>query len=144
MMRIFPSAVPAALIGLAAATAQAAADAPVTAVELNRLEAQEGSCRVYLLFDNRAPAPYEALRLDLIFFGKDGVIARRLAVDAAPLRADKRTVKLFDVAGLDCGDVGQILVNDVLACRDGSGGERADCIEDLALSSRVADVPLTK
>ncbi len=41
-------------------------------------------------FDNSAGPAIEALQLDLILFNQEGVIARRLAVDTAPLRAVKR------------------------------------------------------
>ncbi|WP_373510981.1 hypothetical protein [Thiocapsa sp.] len=41
-------------------------------------------------FDNSAGPAIEALQLDLILFDQEGVIARRLAVDTAPLRAAKR------------------------------------------------------
>ncbi|HEY7688939.1 MAG TPA: Tat pathway signal sequence domain protein, partial [Dongiaceae bacterium] len=72
----------------------------------------------------------------------DGIIARRIAVEVAPLRAKKKSVKLFDVADLACPAVGSILINDVLACR-GGGTDRTDCIDGLEATSR-AGIELTK
>lgn len=106
-------------------------------LELNKLEPQPFACRVYLVFDNSAGPAIEALVLDLILFDRDGVIARRLAVEAAPLRASKTTVKLFEIPDLACQDISRILLNEVLDCRD-ADGEHDDCIERLSISSRAA------
>ena len=113
-------------------------------LELNKLEPQPetNACRVYLVFDNSAGPAIEALQLDLILFDRDGVIARRLAVDTAPLRASKTTVKLFDIPDLACTDIRRVLINEVLECRDADGAH-ADCIERLTLSTR-AETQLVK
>lgn len=118
-----------------------AEDADV-AVELNKLEAQGGGCRIHLVIRNSTAQAFEAYKLDLVLFGPDGIIARRIAVEVAPLRAKKKSVKLFDVADLACPAVGSILINDVLECR-GGGADRADCIDALDVSSRAA-IELTK
>lgn len=130
-----------ALAGFAWAIPAAAAD-PLS-VELNRLEEREGSCRIYLVIGNKSATAYESLKLDLVLFGTDGVIVRRLAVEAAPLRADKTSVKLFDVSGLACTGIGNVLLNDVLECR-GATGDEADCIARIVPSSRAANVALSK
>lgn len=125
------------MLGAALAAGLASAEAPGVRLELNKLEDQPGGCRVYLVFDNATTTSFDGYKLDLVLFGRDGVIARRLAVEASPLKAQKTSVKLFDVAGLPCGDIGTVLINDVLACRS-AGEERADCIATLALASRTA------
>lgn len=127
---------------LASGLFRPAAAADALALELNKLEPQGDACRAYLVLDNATASAFQALKLDLVLFGPDGVIARRLALDTAPLRAGKTTVKLFDIAGLACADIQRILVNDVLDCRDGHG-ERTDCIDTLRVSSR-AGVELVK
>jgi hypothetical protein len=115
----------------------ALAETPQVRLELNKLEDLKDGCRVYLVFENATPVSYEGYKLDFVMFGRDGVIARRLAVEASPLKAQKTTVKLFDVGGLACADLGAILVNDVLACQ-ANGQERSDCISSLATASRTA------
>ncbi len=111
-------------------------------VELNKLEPQEGACRAYLVFENQTQRSFSGLTLDLVMFDKEGVIAKRLAVNAAPLPADKTSVKLFDIEGLACDNIGRILVNDVLDCQDESG-DVSDCVGLIDASSR-SDVALNK
>lgn len=121
-----------------AGTAALASDPPVV-VELNRLEERGADCRAYLLLDNRGQTPFEVFKLDLVVFDKGGVIARRLALDVGPMRAEKKGVKVFDLSGLGCGDVSSILVNDVIDC----GGQGRDCVALMQVASRGA-VKLTK
>ncbi|MGO1118227.1 Tat pathway signal sequence domain protein [Rhodovibrionaceae bacterium A322] len=116
------------------ASAQSSADKTIT-IELNKLEQRDGACRTYLLFENATDQQLDPFRLDLIFFGSDGVITQRLVVDAAPLRAGKSVVKLFDLAGQQCADVSRILLNDVSPCGDASG-ERDDCVDLVTPQSR--------
>jgi hypothetical protein len=117
------------------AASAVAADGQVR-IELNRLEEREGSCRVHLVLENASESGFVGYKLDLVLFGLDGIIARRIAVDVAPLRARKKSVKLFDVDGLACAAIGSVLVNDVLDCRS-AAGEVADCVESLAVSTRA-------
>jgi hypothetical protein len=126
------------LSSLGAATAQEGN----IAIELNKLEAQGQDCRAYFVIDNKNDTSYDALKLDLVLFRPDGVIGQRFAVELAPLKAKKRTVKLFDVSGTACDDVGSFLINDVMECK-ATTGDVADCLQDISVSSRT-DNPLTK
>lgn len=112
------------------------------AIELNKLEAHENDCRAYFVIDNKNDTTYEALKLDLVLFRPDGVIGQRFAVELAPLKAKKRTVKLFDVADTSCDEVGSFLINDVMECKT-STGDVTDCLQDISASSRT-DNELTK
>lgn len=122
-------------------TAAIAEDGKV-GVELNKTEDQAGGCRLYFVLDNGIPAAFDIYKLDLVMFGTDGVIARRLAVEVGPLRPTKTSVKLFDVAGLACTGIGSVLVNDVLSCKSGAD-EQANCIDKVSVASR-AKITLTK
>ena len=124
------------LLMLSNAVPAMAADQPAIRIELNCLEGVDSGCRVYLVVGNDGAAALESLKLDLVLFGSDGVIDRRLALEAGPLRPAKTSVKLFDLTDLPCKGLGSILVNDVLACRE-VGGARADCFPRLALASRT-------
>jgi hypothetical protein len=132
-------------------TSGARAASPIS-VELNKLETlgQSGpGCRAYFVVQNATPS-LEQLRLDLVIFGTDGVIARRLAFELGPLPAGKTAVRLFDLQGLACGAIGRVLVNDILACQPGdkpptpAEQDREACLDRLSVSSRVASVPLVK
>lgn len=111
-------------------------------IELNKLEPQGGQCRAYFVINNKSGTDYEALKLDLVLFKPDGVIGKRFAVDLAPLKASKRAVKLFDIEGTACDEVGSFLINDAMECKAASGTVE-DCLQDLALSS-LTNVQLTK
>ena len=106
------------------------------AIELNKLEAQGQDCRAYFVIDNKNDTSYDALKLDLVLFRPDGVIGQRFAVELAPLKPKKRTVKLFDVSGTACDEVGSFLINDVMECK-ASTGDVADCLQDISVSSRT-------
>ncbi|MCR0983738.1 Tat pathway signal protein [Roseomonas populi] len=128
---------------LALTTPALAQQAPAgqVSVELNRLEARTEGCRVWMLARNPGAA-VDPLRLDLVVFGKDQVVARRLALDLGPLPAEKTMARIFDLAGTPCDNVGYILLNDVLAC--GPDAAPAACLGRLAVSSRVQGVALEK
>ncbi|MEM7176510.1 MAG: Tat pathway signal sequence domain protein [Pseudomonadota bacterium] len=125
-----------AAIFIALATPALAGDAaPKVKVELNKLEAQGSACQAYLVVENATPEAFTTLSLDLVMFDADGVIAKRLAVEMAPLRAGKTSVKVFGIDGAPCDGISRILVNDVLSCAAG-GAARKGCIELIETASR--------
>jgi len=119
-----------------AVTSAAAPATPSVAVELNRLEDAGGGCRLTLVVGNPGTAHYETLKLDLVLFDSDGVVARRLAVETGPVRPNKTVVRLFEAADLACAGIGRLLLNDVVACSD-AGGPVAGCVDRLAPSTRT-------
>ncbi|ODA68242.1 hypothetical protein A7A08_00059 [Methyloligella halotolerans] len=120
----------------------AADEAGKLSMELNKLETQGNACRTYLVFKNETGSSFKTLKLDLVVFGADGIVSKRLAVEAAPLAADKTSLKVFDIGDVTCDKVGQLLLNDVTACAD-ENGEIDECIAKLDLKSR-GDVEFTK
>jgi len=123
-----------ALVGPAAA--QDAATAPTLGVELNKLEQTGAACRSYMVLSNRTEVTLDQLSLDLVVFDTDGVIDRRLAVELGPAAPGRTRVKAFDMAGLDCGRVARVLLNDVLACEPDPVGEAGSCDTALRVSGR--------
>lgn len=142
MRRLLPLLLLAAATLLAPA-ARAEEPAPVS-IELNRLEPQGASCRVWLLLKNTASEAFDPLRLDLLVFGRDGVISRRLALDVGPLPANKTLARIFDLSNQGCEGVGALLLNDVLLCNGAEAAQRAACLPRLATSSRAAGVSFDK
>lgn len=121
----------------------AAADpAKQITLELNKLEAQDKSCRAYLVVANEGTTFYQSFKLDLVMFQPDGVIGKRFALDLAPIRAGKKTVKLFDLDGVACDKVGSLLVNDIIECKS-DGAAADDCLSRLTLSS-LGQVKISK
>ncbi|WP_424812951.1 Tat pathway signal protein [Roseococcus sp. YIM B11640] len=129
------------LAGLSPLQAQNA-PAPLR-IELNRLEPRDNACRVWMVLNNSGGEALDPLRLDLVLFGKDGVVSRRLAVDA-PVPANRTVVRLFDVAGQSCDGLGSVLLNDVLACGSQEADARNACVARLTLASRVSGVTFDK
>jgi hypothetical protein len=120
--------------GLAAGAANAASQ-PI-GIELNRVDEQGPSCRASFVIANPGPETFSSFKLDLVVFDKGGTITRRLAADVAPLRADKTSVKIFDIPDTGCGGIGSILVNDVLDCRAADKAV-ADCVGRLSVTSKL-------
>lgn len=111
-------------------------------IELNKLEAGNNACRAYLLLENQSASSFESLKLDLVLFDGDGIVAKRLAVEGAPLPKDKTSLKVFDIAGLPCDGIGRILLNKLTACSDAEG-TRSDCLALVSTSAR-GSVPFIK
>ncbi|MCY3702763.1 MAG: hypothetical protein OXG16_08790 [Rhodospirillales bacterium] len=126
---------------LLARSVAGAPDASVLA-ELNKLEPNNGNCRAYLVLENKGSVAFEGLKLDIVIFGADGVVKKRLAVQVAPLPSGKTSLKVFDVPELSCDHVGRLLLNDVLECSDHTG-MRNDCLPLLSTTART-EVPFIK
>jgi hypothetical protein len=121
---------------LAALPGGALAQTPELTLELNTLEPRGESCGVNMVFINAGGAAYDGFKLDLVAFGPDGAIVKRLAVEAAPLRANKTTVKTFVIDGLACDAIDSLLLNDVLECRTAAGAV-ADCVDRVDARTRL-------
>ena len=139
----------AALLMSGVARAQTPPEQPPVMLELNKLEAVPASaggtadCRAYIVAtDPDGGARVDALRLDLVLFGTDGVIARRIALDVGPIQPGRIQVRPFELRDLPCDSIGQILINDTMLCKIG-GSDYPDCMDRLRTSSRVA-AKLTK
>ena len=114
----------------------------IASIELNKLEAYDKGCRAYVVVNNTTEAAYQAFKLDLVLFQTDGVIGRRFALDLAPLKPQKKSVKLFDLDGIACDKIGSLLVNDVVDCKS-DAGPLTDCLQRLTTSS-LTNVQLSK
>jgi len=111
-------------------------------LELNKLEPANNACRSYVLLQNQTGAAFTSLKLDLVMFDAEGIVAKRLALETAPLPADKTSLKVFDISGMSCEQVGRILLNDVLECA-GDAGAREGCLGLIDVSAK-GDLSLIK
>lgn len=135
---------PAAASPPATAPAQAAAPAATEglSLELNKLEPNNSGCRAYIVVNNPTQTTYDAFKLDLVLFQADGIIGKRFALDLAPLKAQKKSVKLFEIDQMACDKIGSFLINDVLECKTDSGNATG-CLQGLKTSS-LSNVQLSK
>lgn len=126
-------------VGLLAPSIAAEPGEGMVSVELNKLETDGNDCQPYLVFENATEIDFGSLKLDLVMFDADGIIARRVAVEGAPLPPGKMAVKVFDMPGLTCDLIGRVLLNGLTQCAD-HAGERSDCLALIDTASRAAGV----
>lgn len=106
-------------------------------VELNKLETQKNGCRVYVVINNQSQSSFKTLKLDMFLFRPDGIVGRNFAVDLAPLKPSKRSVKLFDLNNVACDQIASVLINDALECKHNDGTSDDNCLARLSVSSRA-------
>jgi hypothetical protein len=135
------AALGAALGLLVGAPPLAAAEAELL-IELNKLEDTDQGCRSLFVFDNATGHELNRFQVDLILFDQEGVYAKQVMLDMAPLSEDKKVLASFLLPDQRCEAIGSILVNDLPQCEDGAGAE-VDCVKLLEVRSRT-DTPLEK
>jgi len=111
-------------------------------LELNKLEPSSKGCRAYLVVSNSGDTTFDTYNLELFVFHTDGVIGNHFSLNVAPLRPAKRTVKIFDLKGAKCEDIGSFFVNDVLECH-AEAGAVDNCLARLKLNT-LSKVELSK
>jgi hypothetical protein len=127
---------------LATTVGSAVAEEPSLDIELNKIEDSADGCRSVFVFGNHTGHDLNRFRVDLILFDPEGVYAKQLLLDMAPLYAEKKTVASFLLGEEPCGSIGSILVNDVPWCENGTGSS-IDCVRLLEVNSK-AELPLQK
>ncbi len=110
-------------------------------IELNKAEDGGGVCVASFVVRNDMGQSLDRFSMDLYVFDADGVIARQVLLDLAPLRGaqggSKTTVARFNLIASPCAEVSRILVNDIPSCRGAASGETLDCLTALTVSSRA-------
>lgn len=137
-----PWRLPAAMLAVLASVfpaVQVRAGEEHIAVELNRVSAAEGACRLSLVFTNHLAVPVEALAIETVIFDRQGSVERFVVLKSRPLTPGKIRVQQFDMRGIPCEGIGKLLLNDVTECKAGDLAPAA-CLEKIAVTSR-AGVP---
>lgn len=129
--------------GLAAPTqaetkrAETPATAPNPApirIELNQISPLDAGCRLSFMAQNKTGADITKLVLETVLFDTSGAVMTLSLFDFQTLPDGKPRVRQFDLAGTDCTQLGQVLINGVASCK---GSTPADCQNALSLSSRT-------
>ncbi len=112
-------------------------------IELNKAEdGGGGGCVASFVVRNDMGQSLDRFSMDLYVFDRDGVIARQVLLDLAPLRGvkggSKTTVARFNLIARPCAEVSRILINDIPSCRGADAGAALDCLAALKVSSRSA------
>ena len=136
--RVLPVLAGAALVLaiMASLGAPAPAGEPSLEIELNKVEDNGGACLASFVVRNRLGHTLDRFSMDLYVFDSDGVIARQVRLDLAPLRGNKTTVLSFFLIERPCGEISRILINDIPSCRSEGTGETLDCLDGLTVTSR--------
>lgn len=113
---------------------------PRLSIELNATEQVDQSCRMSFLIRNGHEADVESAVFEAVLFDAEGRVDRLTLFDFGTLPAGRPRVRQFLLSNLDCGSLGQVLINGAETCEAGELGEAA-CTEGLELNSR-ADVEL--
>ena len=106
-------------------------------VELNKFEeAEGGGCQAYFLFRNETGKSFEGFEMSLAILDSSGVIDRLLSIDAAPLPIARTTLKLFAIPEIGCGEISEIVLHDMAACKP-QNEDSTDCFAFLDLQSKT-------
>lgn len=114
----------------------ASAQSDTLIVELNKVEAIDNGCRTFFLFRNHTVHTFQGFEMSLAILDEEGIIDRLLTVEAAPLPAERTTLKLFEIPETQCDGVGEILLHEISRCEPDQGGPM-DCFDILELRSRA-------
>ncbi len=123
-------------------TVSAVAQAPRLFLELNKVESSSEGCQFHIVIRNQTGSDIEVLGADLVFFDQNGVMANRSNVSFGKVKSNKTLFRTFIFPNLNCGDVGQVLVNEVLQCQL-ARETQIDCLEVMDVTSR-ADIEFFK
>ncbi|MCB1363806.1 MAG: hypothetical protein KDK02_06765 [Rhodobacteraceae bacterium] len=137
-MPVLKLSIPAAALAAALALPAAApAETGRLTVELNKFEEIEGGgCRAFFLFRNETGQSFDGFEMSLAILDGHGVIDRLLSINAAPLPLERTTLKLFEIPGIACGDISEVLLHEMTACQPQNEAEM-DCFPILELNSRT-------
>jgi len=104
--------------------------APVLTVELNALQKSDRGCRFTFVATNQLGAELSKAAFELVLFDTQGKVSRLTVVDFKDLPQGKTKVRQFDFSGLDCANIGRVLINDATECA-GRGLYPKACIQSL-------------
>ncbi len=110
--------------------------APSLSIEFNALGQVEGACRLTFMVTNTMGADIDSVSLEAVIFTTQGTVDRLTIFDLGVLPNGRPRVRQFDVPGLACDAVGQVLVNGLASCTGGTLTPQ-DCLKSLSLSSRT-------
>jgi hypothetical protein len=123
-------------VPLAAAPAMAqSAPAPQISLDLNALQPSATGFRFTFVVSNALATPIDRAAYEMALFDRNGVVDRLTVLDFKGLAAGKTKVSRFDLSGVDCANVGRVLINDATECA-GTGTAPDACLATLKTESK--------
>ncbi|MBX3573123.1 MAG: hypothetical protein KF694_12300 [Mesorhizobium sp.] len=123
-----------AMMPLAPASAQTTAPERYVSLDLNALQPSEGGCRLTFVVANDLATTIDRAAYEMALFDKAGVVDRLTVLDFKSLPSGKTRVSRFDLKGVDCANVGRVLINDATECT-GPGTAPDACLAALETRS---------
>ncbi|MEJ0097766.1 MAG: hypothetical protein WDM84_07360 [Bauldia sp.] len=77
------------------------------------------------------------MALELVLLDWNGMTERFILVRAGEIPAGRMRVRQFDIANMDCDNLGGVLLNDIDDC-SGDGLTPGACLDRVAVSSLVS------
>ncbi|SFK94664.1 hypothetical protein [Shimia haliotis] len=105
-------------------------------IELNAVQDVADSCRLSFLANNDTGTTIEKAIFETVIFDASGGVVRLSLFDFRELPAGRPRVRQFDVAGMACDSLSQILINGTNSCI-ADGAENSLCSDGLRLNSRT-------
>lgn len=126
------------LLALTTASASLEAqEAGALLLELNAVQPSDKGCRLTFVVTNQLGADLDRASFELALFDQSGVVDRLTVLEFRDMPRAKTKVSRFDLAGVDCGKLSRVLVNEAKDCV-GAGIEPAACMRGLQTSAKAA------
>lgn len=128
-------------LGSSAAFAQ---DASSLKLQFNRAQDTDKGCLVTFVASNNSDVSFDAIAYEFVLFNSDGLVEQMTAFDFGAMPVKKTVVRQFQLAGLKCASIGQILLNGAARCKvaDDTAPEGVKpsnlCIEALETETRTS------
>ena len=125
----------------AAAVSGVAAEEAVAAkgldVELNALAGSQKGCLFTFVAANGRARDVSKVSFEFVIFNDKGTVERLALLDFRDLPAGKSKVRQFDVPGIKCESVKNLLINDAPVC-EGEGVDKASCMSGIVTRSKAS------
>ena len=119
------------------AAAEEAAKAKGLTVELNALAASQKGCLFTFVAESGLAQNVAKVSFEVVIFNDKGTVERLALLDFRDLPAGKSKVRQFDVPGIKCEAVKNLLINDAPVCQ-GEGVEKGRCMDGIVTRSKAA------
>ena len=128
-----------AMMSVAAVSGAAAQDAAAKGleIELNALAASQKGCLFTFVAANGFARDLSKASFEFVIFNDKGTVERLALLDFRDLPAGKSKVRQFDVPGIKCESVKNLLINDAPVC-EGEGVDKASCMSGIVTRSKAS------
>ncbi|MFT4159712.1 hypothetical protein [Shinella sp.] len=106
-------------------------------VELNALAASQKGCLFTFVAANGFQQNVSKVSFEFVIFNDKGTVERLALLDFRDLPAGKSKVRQFDVPGIKCEAVKNLLINDAPVC-EGEGLDKARCMDGIVTRSKAS------